>query len=242
MDDYTDEPLTAGRQNGRLAQLSVGGDRTASVNPGYSRFIRKLRFILPLVALGMTVVVLTWDEAGQRMTPMKKEDLIPASENIQNELLKPVFNSVDEKNQPYTITADRAVQDRQNPDIVELDKPSGTLKQTGGDTLEATAARGIYEQKSQKLNLNGDVEIDYSDGYKLSTEELRLDLETQKAYSGQNVHVEGPSGTLEATGLDGDAETGAVIFTGPAKVILQSGGKALLPAGSTEEQPEEAQP
>lgn len=211
----------------RLSQLSVGDDRTTKISRKYSAFVKSLRFILPLLALGMTVVVLTWDEAGRRIAPKMKEEVIPASQNIQNELLKPVFNSVDDKNQPYTVTADKATQSREDPDLIELDKPVATLAMNSGEKIDANAKMGLYQQKAQKLNLEGDVHLIHSNGYTLITEELRVDLVTQKAYSGMDVRVEGPGGTIDATGLEGDSDTGSLIFTGPAKVTLYSDGNLL---------------
>lgn len=227
MDDFDDNEAPA-----RLSQLSVGGERTTKINRKYSSFVKSLRLILPLVALGMTVIVLTWDE-GTRVAPPKKEELIPASENIQNELLKPVFNSVDDKNQPYTVTADRATQNRDNPDLVDLAKPVATLAMNDGAKIDANAASGLYEQKAQKLNLEGDVHLMHNNGYTLITEELRVDLKAHKAYSGRDVRVEGPGGTIDATGLEGDSVDGSLIFTGPAKVILYSDGKLLSPKDKT---------
>ena len=223
MDDFS---TPAGQDNtprtDRLSSLSIPENRMTGLNRRYSAFVKSLRFILPLAAVAMTVIVITWDE-GKNIEPMKKEDLIPSSQNIQNELIAPVFNSVDSKEQPFNVSADRAVQNRQNPDLVELDKPVADLTTTNGARIDADAATGLYEQKTQKLNLSGNVRLKHSDGYTLSSEEMRIDLATQKAFSGRDVHVEGPDGTLDATGLEGDANAGTLIFTGPAKIIFQSG-------------------
>lgn len=228
MDDFPEV-----QDNQRLGRLTVDDTRRTTVNRRYTGFVRSLRFILPLIALVMTVVVLTWDEAGRRVAPLAKEEAVPTPANIQNELLKPVYNSVDDKNQPFTVTADRAVQGRDNPDIVELDKPVAELLQTDGSKIAGDAASGLYEQKSQKLNLEGDVHLKHSNGFTLTTEELRIDMATQKAYSGRDVVVEGPEGSIEATGLEGDTNTGSMIFTGPAKVTIQSGGSLFSPKEKT---------
>ena len=228
MDDFSNDLRAE-----RLSHLSVGEGRTVNISRRYSKFVKSLRYILPLVALGMTVIVITWDEAGRRVAPLKKEELIPSSASIENELLKPVFNSIDDKQQPYTVTADRAVQNRANPDIIELEKPVATLNMNSGEKIDADATTGLYEQKNQKLNLAGNVHLIHSNGYTLSTEELRVDLVTQKTYSGCDVLIEGPAGTLNATGLEGDATTGAIIFTGPAKVVLYSNGNLLSPKEKT---------
>jgi lipopolysaccharide export system protein LptC len=112
------------------------------------------------------------------------------------------------------------VQGTENPDLVTLDKPVAKLTMNDGTVLDGHAASGLYEQKTQKLNLEGDVHLNTSDGYTLITEELRVDIATQKTYSGRDVRVEGKTGTLEAKGLEGDVETGTMIFPGPAKIIL----------------------
>lgn len=228
MDDLDPDELPEAPAPTRLSRIGGKGENTmAKVNRRYTLFVKSLRWILPLIAVGMTVVIVTWDDGG-RTKPMQKEELLPQSENIQNELVKPVFNSVDNKNQPYTVTADKATQSRQDPDLIELEKPIANLQQNDGSKLDGEAASGLYQQKEQKLNLEGAVKLKHSNGYTLSTEELRIDMVTQKAYSGMDVHVEGPAGSIDATGLEGDANSGALIFTGPAKVILYSDGGSLL--------------
>lgn len=212
----------------RLNALS-SANRDRKVSHGYTKFIRALRIILPLIAVGMTVVVLTWEEAGQRVEPLKKEEIAPQAANIQNELLKPVFNSIDEQGRPFSVTADTATQDRVNPDILNLENPTAEFTMSETVKINANAARGIYQQKAEKLNLDGAVHLIHSDGYTLTSEELRVDLITQKAFSGLDVHVEGPAGTIDATGLEGDAQSGVLIFTGPAKVILNSDNMKLSP-------------
>lgn len=221
MDDFSPEP------DNRLSGLSTGQGRSTKVNRGYTRFIRSMRIILPLIAVGLTVVILTWEDAGRRVEPVKKEELVPQSANIQNELLKPVYNSVDSNNQPFTVTADLATQDRSNPDLVNLDKPNAELSQSDGGKISADAVTGLYEQKTQKLNLEGDVHLMHSNGYTLYTEELRVDIPTQKTFSGRDVRVEGPAGSIDAKGLEGDGIAGVLVFTGPAKVVLNSQGNLL---------------
>lgn len=229
MDDFSASPPPE-----RLSRLSAPEGREAKVSRAYSGIIRSLRFILPIFALILTVIVVTWEEGGRSVEPLKRAEVMPESENTQNELLKPVFNSVDDKNQPYTVTADRAVQSRGNPDIVELEKPVADLKMNDGTVISGDANTGLYEQKSQKLNLEGNVHVRNSDGVTLSTEELRIDMVQQKTYSGRDVLVESPDGTIHATGLEGDVSRGSLIFTGPAKVILYSNGNILSPKAKTQ--------
>jgi lipopolysaccharide export system protein LptC len=219
MDDFS-----SNSDNSRLSGLSTEGVRRTDVGKGYSRFIRSMRIILPLIAVALTVIILTWEDAGRNIQPIKKEELVPPSASVQNELLKPIYKSIDSQQQPFTVTADLATQDRNNPDLMNLDMPKAELELKDGGKVGADATTGLYEQSTQKLNLTGDVHLTHSEGYVLTTEELRIDVAAQKAFSGRDVRVEGPAGTIDAKGLEGDGETGALIFTGPAKVILYNEG------------------
>lgn len=206
----------------RFQTLLVDARRHTALNGRRTRIIRQLRFILPFVALAMTAVILTWNKGAQHAPPLKKEDVIPASQNIENELVKPVFNSVDDKNQPYSVSADKATQSRTSPDLLDLEHPTARLTQEDNTTLDAKAQSGVYEQKTKKLNLSGDVELHYSEGYVLKTPELRLDMQARKAYSAQDVVIEGQDATLEAKGLEGDEAQGSLVFTGPARILLKN--------------------
>ncbi len=213
----------------RFQGLMTSEESVSGINPTRSKIIRILRYGLPVIAIVMIVIIGTWDDAGRSAKPLNKADVLPQSENIQNELLKPVFNSVDDKNQPYTVTADRAVQSKSNPDIMELENPVASLTQNDSTKLDGRAKQGLYEQKAQKLNLKGDVVLSHSNGYSLSSQELRIDIAAQKAYSGQDVMVSGVGGTLESKGLEGDFEAGILTFTGPARVVIHQDGNLFKP-------------
>ena len=217
----------------RFDTLKVDKSRHVVLDDRRSRIVRKLRFILPFLALILTVIVVTWDESGKHIEPLKKEELIPASQNVENELLKPVFNSVDEKNQPYTVTADRAVQSRTTPDFLDLEKPKASLTQTDKTVVGAESDKGVYAQKEQKLDLSGNVVLTYSEGYTLKTPSMRVDLKAQKTYADQGVVMEGKDGTLTSTGLEGDSGNNSLIFTGPATLVLKQGGNLFDSKGTT---------
>ena len=82
-----------------------------NISPFYSRTVRWLRLALPLIALGLTAVVFTWNSNTQvAMIADKNDKKIPTTVG-KNELLNPRFEGADQKGQPYTLTATRAVQE-----------------------------------------------------------------------------------------------------------------------------------
>lgn len=207
--------------NDRLQDLNVV-DRDISVSRGYTRFVRSMRWGLPLIAIILTVVVITWPEMDDKIVVVPKEELIPQSSSDigQNELLNPRFETTDAQQNPVNVTAIRALQNQENPNLVKLDKPNADLKMKDGSNVQIEAQKGTYEQEAEKLFLQDDVKIRHESGYELQAEELRVDMITREAFSDKNVRVEGPEAQVDATGLEGNVETGILIFKGPAKLTL----------------------
>jgi lipopolysaccharide export system protein LptC len=87
------------------------------------------------------------------------------------------------------------------------------------------AARGVYMQGSNQLDLSGDVTLYRDDGTTLTTDAVTVDLGAGAASSAAKVHVEGPFGTLDAQGFTVLDRGTAVQFSGPGRLVLNGGGK-----------------
>ena len=181
-----------------------------------------MRFILPLAALALTAIVITWPEMDNKILPVEKSALIPDTNRAQNELLNPRFESVDQNQNPYNVTAERAIQNQQNANLLKLEKPHGSMTMKDGAALNITSDLGSYEKEQEKLFLEKNVTLEHQSGYTLSTEELRVDLKDGQAFSDKDVEIKGDQGTIKAKGLDGDTETEILIFKGPATLTLNN--------------------
>lgn len=210
----------------RLARLSPAAQNT-HVNKRYSRIIRRVAIILPVIALILLMTVFNWNSfKDDTITPIQEEAKAVVEQTIsQNELLNPKFESVDDKGQPFTIIAARATQDKEDDDLVVLEDPDGALKLTNGDKISLRAHHGAFRQTQQKLFLRNKVVMTHQEkdalrGYQMTTEELHIDMATNTAWSATDVAAQGPAGTLEAKGMKASSPNETLIFTGPAKLIL----------------------
>ncbi len=192
----------------------------------YSRFVRQAKIILPLIAAMIVGVLLAWPQAQDAFEAIPQEELSLPTVG-QNELLNPRYESQDSKNQPYTITAARAVQSVHDPEVVMLDKPMADITLKDGTWLAVEALKGSYRQNTEQLLLEDTVKLFHDLGYEMKTEKLLVNLKTQEAWSDKDVHGHGPAGTLEATGMQAQTEEGRLIFTGPAKLVLNRNVKGF---------------
>ena len=203
----------------RWKQLDTFKQQRKPQSPLYSRFVRNMRLALPLVAIAIVGLLMTWPRVEDTMAPIPREAVLPNTV-AKNELLDPHFESVDKKNQPFIITATRAVQSDKNPDMILLDTPTAKITLKDGVTLAADATKGAYKQEEEKLLLEGHVTLVHDQGYQMKTEKLLVDLKFNKAWSELPVQGSGPAGSLQAEGLQADIEKGILLFKGPAKLVL----------------------
>lgn len=209
---------------GRLSQLGAG--RRPGNSRLYSRYVRFLRLALPLIAIGIIALIMTWPRIENTMEPIKKEAVIPLTVG-KNEVISPRFESRDEKQQPYRITADLAVQSPTNQDIVFLEKPAADITLNSGAWLAVKADKGAYRQHDERLLLEGAVEIFHDAGYRLLTEKMLVNMQTGRVFSETPVHANGPAGTLNAAAMEGNNTDGLLIFKGPARLVLNRKIKGL---------------
>ena len=226
-DDTLRAPAKAAEDRKRL-DLLLQGERRAGGGARYTRFVRAMRLVLPLIAVGIVGLLVSWPRVEERMAPPPEAASAPAPETVgQNELINPRFESEDQKSQPFTITAARAVQSSDNPDIVFLEKPVGDINLADGSWVAAEAGRGAFNQRAERLILEESVRLFHDKGYEIVTERLLIDMAARIAWSDAAVKGQGPAGTLAASGVRAEAGTGTVIFTGPAKLVLNRSVRGL---------------
>ncbi|NCO03888.1 MAG: LPS export ABC transporter periplasmic protein LptC [Alphaproteobacteria bacterium] len=203
----------------RLSEIDFHAPK-AKINRRYTSFVKAMRLLLPLSALALTIIVITWPETDNKIIAIDERSLIPNTDLAKNELLNPKFESIDKDLNPYTVTATRALQNQENANLLKLENPNGNMILKDGQALYVDAINGTYEQEEEKLFLEKDVTLKHQSGYVLTTQELRIDLKNGQAFSDKDVEITGIDGHIKAKGLDGDTNTEVLIFKGPATLTL----------------------
>ncbi len=181
--------------------------------------VRLAKRLLPVAALGLLSLVALWPELGvdeHRRLAYRVSGIVP--ENGQLTDLR--YNSVDDRDRPYTVTASAAQQ--VSPERINLVDPKGDINLESGSWLMVQALRGVYGQHSGQLDLAGDVVLYRDDGLTMLTDSATLDLKAGVAVSAEQVHAEGPFGSLDAQGFAVTDHGTMVKFTGPGRLVLNA--------------------
>ena len=204
-----------------LSDLSdVTRDHSEIIKSGRSTIIRKLRIAFPIIAACLLFSVLVFSDRKDPIKATPIEEVIPQKVG-ENELINPKFDAQDEQNRPFSITSDRAYQNEEDSDDIQLEKPVAQMKLDDGTKISLQGKRGVYQQEDQLLHLEGDVRFTHNDGYDLNTTKVDININEQTATSDEHVTGHGPAGDVEASGLRTNGKTGVFIFKGPATLILK---------------------
>jgi len=178
--------------------------------------------LLPLVALVLLSAVVLWPE----MNGDERAHWTAGLRGIEpqsGQLTDVRYRGVDDHDRPYAVTASSAHQ--VSPERVNLVDPKGDINLESGNWLMAQSRQGVYMPHTDQLDLSGEVVLYRDDGLTMTTNAATLDLKSGAASSAEQVHVEGPFGSLDAQGFALTDRGGVIQFNGPGQLVLNGGSR-----------------
>jgi lipopolysaccharide export system protein LptC len=199
----------------------------------YSRIVRWMKVALPVGAvLLIGMIFLVGRERAAVFDAGSVAQIAAVSTGMR--LDKPRFSGVTEDGDPFIVTADWALPDGAMPDRIQLEKPIGKL-QMKDQSVSVTAATGALLRKSERLHLSGDVQLETSDGYRVRTPSVDIDMAAKTAEAPERVHAEGPRGGIDADRVRvvrGEGEDNVTVrFEGNVRVTWRPQQRGDQPSG-----------
>jgi lipopolysaccharide export system protein LptC len=131
------------------------------------------------------------------------------------------YFGTDDKGEPFSVTA-QGVKERPAPDkLIDLVEPRAQVATKDGRRVDLAATTGVYDRTNEILDLAGKVDLLQKDGYEIHTSQARVLLKENSASGTAAVTGKGPMGEIEGAGFTARQNDSVIIFTGPAKMILQ---------------------
>lgn len=195
----------------------------------YSLFVGLMKLLLPAMAAALILLVIAWPQFTidkdafrlglSRLAPRQAENL---------SMLNARFDGIDEKDQPFTITADMATQSDRNQELIDLELPKADISLDDGTWLALTARAGQYDRDSRQLDLIGSVSLFHDQGLEMRTESARIDLAGGTAEGSQPVQGHGTAGVIDAQGFRVFDRGERIVFTGRSHLTLFPAAKETL--------------
>lgn len=227
-----------------LMDLAAWWDSPTRKKPGHVQprsWLTKTKLTLPAIGLALLALAFIWPAFLPAM-PDIKTTLQKLRPGVVEELAMFDLNYKGTNNNgtPFAVEAVKAVRTGGKADhpAITLTAPNADMVTSDGDNVAVTSETGVYDEKTQALQMQGDVEIQHDNGTVFNAPFLDVDFASNSARTTQPVSVHGDFGSINAPGMVLEDGGDRVIFTAkpgePARATIKAapknGALALNPA------------
>lgn len=204
---------TSGGGGGVAAEsaIALATSRTAAfdIAARHSRRVSFLKLALPLAAIALAALFGVYSYFAAPPSLEVKAEGTAFSEG-KLVMAKPQLNGFTRENLPYSMTADRAVQDPANQGVVELVGIDANLPISADKVADVVAVRGVYDREGNTLDLTDQVTVKTSDGMVAKLKSAYLDMGSGAMKTNEPVEI-----TLDGSKITSDSmsmlENGKVV-------------------------------
>jgi lipopolysaccharide export system protein LptC len=209
------------------SSLSIDGSGGGS-GGSYSRFVVLMRIALPVSAATIVALVIAWPQLTQKPQGFQLGvSKVTIHDAGGQQIVNPRFSSTDSNKQPFNLTADTALQQKNDPNLVDLTFPKADLTRKTGTWMAISAETGKFNRQSEVLDLKGAISLFHDSGYELKTTIVQIDMAAGTAKGDVPISGHGPGGTVKGSGFRILERGQTMIFTGKSKMVLYSTSKQL---------------
>ena len=184
----------------------------------YSVFIKSLKYIFLFFSIMILILVV------YNNNPVKKETVYNGFSYDENDfqsfkqvLHKPTFIGIDNKNQPFKVMANKAVRLKQEPNIFNLEKPTGEIN-SGKEKFFLSGDRGIFNKNIDQLKVKGNVKFNDGDDMTFTTSEIYFDFKKEVLSGNKRVNGKKNNSVIVSEGFKIFNDGEQIFFTGKTKL------------------------
>ena len=189
----------------------------------HSRLVVSLKVLFPSLAAVMIGLVIVWPQ----MKKQQEEAVsLLASEaeqmNIPNDqvMVNPRFFTVDEKGEPFNMTADSAYEIPGDTRRIQLESLKADLLKHNGRWIAVDAQTGIYSQAEDTMELLEQVNLYTQTGEEIETTQALINLKNRDIFGNREVFLRSSSGQARAEGFSVTQNGTVIKLTGKTHVVF----------------------
>lgn len=211
----------------------------ADATLGYSRFVRIMKVMLPLIAFSLVVLVIAYSmlrrEGGGNVSIT-----YTAVGDLKNDrqLVNPKLTGTDGRDQPFTVTAKAATQAPGKARKMTFEQVVADVTMQDKTWVQVDAKNGLLDAEAKTLDLTDTINI-YSDkGYECHTQSARYDFGLGLLKGENPITCQGPLGVISARRFEGLRNPGIMRFTGGVSTVYRPTPREGAAAAAAETNPE----
>lgn len=181
---------------------------------GYSRFVRIMKIVLPLVAFSLIVLVVIYSTySGDKNKIAITYGSVDTVEKDRT-LVHPKLTGTDGRGQPFTVTATGATQAPGKTRRMVFDDVVADVTMQDKSWVQVDAKTGLLDGEAKTLDLTESINIFSDKGYECHTASARYDFGLGLLKGENEISCQGPLGLISAKRFEGLRDPGIMRFTG----------------------------
>ncbi len=232
------EALSPFEPNGarRMSRNTTRAKRAAG---RHSRFVRRAKIWLPVLGVVIAAIVIGRAYILSHVPALNMPSVLFTKNGLT--MVEPRLAGRS-RDRAYDFSAARATQAYTSPKIVDFEQLSGRIELANNGWAKVESKTGQYDGNNDALALAGHVTVTTSTGYLLNAEDAAIDLTKGNMSTDNPVHIEGPTGSIDAKAarvVDGGK---TILFSGGVHVTINPASvpPSIGPAGSQPSSPASA--
>ena len=192
--------------------------KTSSLNKKsdkHSDKVKQAKLILPSVAAVLIGVLLVYPSIKKDSAEFELSITLPKKGELEKlHIENTVFYITDKDIKVNNFVASNIDETSPGSKLIKLLKPEGIIPLEQDHWVNIKAPSGLFNQTSNILELQQNVEIFYSEGMTLSTTSAFFDFNNSRGYGNQKVAGSGFMGNINSEGFEFLAKKHILIFNG----------------------------
>lgn len=186
----------------------------ADTTMGYSRFVRIMKVMLPLIAFSLIVLVVVYSATGREGGNIAIT--FNSVNDLQNDrqLVNPKLTGTDGRGQPFTVTAKAATQAPGKARKMSFDEVVADVTMQDKSWIQVGATKGLLDAEAKTLDLTDTINIFSDKGYECHTQAARYDFGLGLLKGDNPINCQGPLGLITGKRFEGLRDPGIMRFTG----------------------------
>lgn len=203
----------------RVGWTLTGRGVVAGSEAKRSRLVGLMKIALPIAAMSLAGLVLAWPQFARKAGFLINFADVDVRDGTLT-MHKARFRGADKSGQPFLVTAENANQEMTGEKLILLDQVAADMTRRDGNWVSLTADTGVYNQSSERLVLNGNVNVFSDSGFEMHGSVAEIEMKAGTIVSNDHVWGQGPLGTLTAGNMKVYDKGARVVFEGRVKTVL----------------------
>ena len=168
----------------------------------YSRAIKWAKLIMPVIAVLLLASVFIFGKEDALRSGTISIDADTINLTTDQKITNPQFSGLTNLGDSFILKAIEAMPDSPTPEKIDLISPSLEFDALQGVGFKISSKNGSVNFIKQSAELNGNVYIDMTNGYKAISEKIQLNLKLGNLIAPSSVEASGPYGKIIAGSME----------------------------------------